>query len=180
MTTTDWIVNLSILALMVLTALGTRPITFMTYLRPLLIVVGVGLVFLRGMPVSGPDVGLELAGVGAGVVFGVLAAGVSRVSWQGGRVMLSSGAAYAAVWLAAIALRVAFAELATHNADFGRGVAQFSMQHQITGADAWRAAFVLMALAMIVTRVGLVALRAGMVQDAARADLAAPQPEGVQ
>ncbi|GMA14181.1 hypothetical protein E5F05_02885 (plasmid) [Deinococcus metallilatus] len=159
MSTLDWTLNLAILALMISTVVGKRTVTLMTYLRPLVIVGGVGVYFLQDLPTAGHDVPLELAGVLLGVVFGVLAAAASRVYRQGERVVVQSGGAYAAVWLAAIGLRVAFAELATRNPGFGRWVAEFSMQHAITGADAWRAAFVLMALAMVVTRVALIALR---------------------
>ncbi|MEW6421005.1 MAG: hypothetical protein AB1511_04660 [Deinococcota bacterium] len=160
MTNLDWILNLSILALMIFTVIGRRTVTLTTYLRPLLIVSGAGLFFLRGMPTGGHDVPLELAGVAVGVVFGVLAAAASRVERQGDAVVVTSGRRYALVWLAAIGLRVAFAELATRNPAFGHWVTQFSIARQITGAEAWRAAFVLMALAMVVTRVVLIAVRA--------------------
>jgi hypothetical protein len=36
---------------------------------------------------------------------------------------------------------------------YGRAIGTFSRAHQITGSGAWAAAFVLMALAMVVTRV---------------------------
>jgi hypothetical protein len=42
---------------------------------------------------------------------------------------------------------------------YSRQIGEFSMTHQITGADAWTAAFVLMALAMVVTRVAVTAAR---------------------
>jgi hypothetical protein len=56
---------------------------------------------------------------------------------------------------------VAFAYGADHW--FGPAVGRFSMTHAITGAGAWTAAFVLMALCMVVVRVagtGLAAARA--------------------
>ena len=40
---------------------------------------------------------------------------------------------------------------------FGTSIARFSVAHQITGADAWTAAFVLMALAVVRTRVAVTA-----------------------
>jgi hypothetical protein len=55
--------------------------------------------------------------------------------------------------------RVAFAEWATHTG--ARTVGEFSVRHQITGADAWTAAFVLMAVAMVVVRYAATALVAG-------------------
>ena len=39
-------------------------------------------------------------------------------------------------------------------------VMQFSLQHEITGSAAWTAAFVLMALSMVVARTAVVAVRA--------------------
>lgn len=160
MSNLDWTLNLSILALMILTVIGRRRVTPLTFLRPLVIVGAVGVYFLQGLPTAGNDVPLELAGVALGVVFGALASAASSVSRQGGQVTVQSGYAYALVWLSAIGLRVAFAQLATHHPAFGHWVMTFSVQHAITGADAWRAAFVLMALAMVVTRVALIALRA--------------------
>ena len=46
--------------------------------------------------------------------------------------------------------RIAFAQWATGAG--GRAVGEFSMQHHISGADAWTAAFVLMALTMVLAR----------------------------
>ncbi|WP_027483582.1 hypothetical protein [Deinococcus pimensis] len=166
MSTTDWIVNVSILVLMIVTVIGTRKVTLATFLRPLVIVGAAGVFFLQGLPTAGHDVQLELFGVLLGVIFGVLASAASKVRRAGADVVVQSGRAYALVWFAAIGLRVAFAQLATQNPSFGRLVATFSVQHQITGADAWRAAFVLMALAMVVTRVVLIAVRANVTRDA--------------
>jgi hypothetical protein len=75
-----------------------------------------------------------------------------------GRLLARAGTAFAAVWVLAIGGRIAFAELATHS--WGPAVARFSIAHQITGADAWRAAFVLMALVMVLTRITALALAA--------------------
>ena len=55
-----------------------------------------------------------------------------------------------ALWIAVIGGRILFAEWATGAGS--RTVGQFSRDHLITGADAWTAAFVLMALAMVVGR----------------------------
>ena len=43
---------------------------------------------------------------------------------------------------------------------FARGIGEFSRAHLITGADAWTAAFVIMALAMVVTRLTATGVRA--------------------
>lgn len=163
MSTFDWILNLAILSIMIFTVIGTRAVTTMTFVRPLVIVGAVAALFLRGVPTGGNDVQLVLTFVGLGVVLGWLSSVASRVVVQGDRVLVQAGAAYALVWLAAVGFRVAFVELAAHSAGFGRWLVTFSMQHQITGGDAWRAAFVLMALAMVVTRVVLIGWRTRIV-----------------
>jgi hypothetical protein len=75
--------------------------------------------------------------------------------------VMRAGSAYAALWVAVIGGRMLFAYGADHW--FPVAIGRFSMTHQITGADAWTAAFVLMALSMVIARVaasGLLAARA--------------------
>ena len=50
-----------------------------------------------------------------------------------------------------------FAQWATHSG--ARTIGEFSMRHQITGADAWTAAFVLMALTMVAVRLVVTAVQ---------------------
>ncbi|WP_075836817.1 hypothetical protein [Deinococcus marmoris] len=172
MTNTDWIVSVSILAFMLLTVLGTREINRMVFVRLFLTVGGSAFYFLSDLPTAGHDVPLELGGVALGVIFGVMASGASRVFRQGNKVMVQSGWLYAAVWVAALGLRVVFAELATYNPTVLAWVVNFSIQNQITGPEAWRAAFVLMALVMVVTRIALVAVRSQLAQPSAQPQLA--------
>jgi hypothetical protein len=159
MTTAEWILNCSLLGWVLLRNLGTRPVTRATYLVPLAVVVVAAGIYLRDVPGDGNDHLLELAGIAAGVVFGLAAtAGTRLLRDPAGRLVARAGAAFAAVWVIAIGGRIAFAELATHS--WGPAVGRFSIAHQITGADAWRAAFVLMALSMVLTRVAATALGA--------------------
>ena len=75
--------------------------------------------------------------------------------------VMRAGLAYAALWIAVIGGRILFAYGADHW--FPRAIGRFSMTHQITGADAWTAAFILMALVMVLVRVtvsGVMTLRA--------------------
>ncbi|WP_205863106.1 hypothetical protein [Planosporangium thailandense] len=162
MSLTQWILNVGLLAWVLLRNIGARPVTRSTFAVPLLIVGVAAVAFLRGVPTAGDDVTLELAGVGAGVAAGALATAFTRMSLRRGRLTLRAGAAFAAVWVAVIGGRVAFAEWATHSG--ARAVGEFSMRHHITGADAWTAACVLMALAMVLTRTALTAAVAGHVR----------------
>ncbi|MGZ6269532.1 MAG: hypothetical protein ACXWMU_03035, partial [Candidatus Limnocylindrales bacterium] len=72
------------------------------------------------------------------------------VRLMAGRIVVTAGAAFAGLWIAVIGGRIAFAEWATGAG--ARAVGQFSRDNLITGADAWTAAFVLMALAMVLGR----------------------------
>jgi hypothetical protein len=159
MTTAEWILNCTLLGWVLVRNLGTRPVTRSTYLVPLAVVAVAAGIYLRNVPGGGNDHMLELAGIGAGVVFGLAAAACTRLLTDGsGRLLARAGLAFAAVWVIAIGGRIAFAELATHS--WGPAVARFSIAHEITGAEAWRAAFVLMALVMVLTRVAATAVQA--------------------
>jgi hypothetical protein len=151
MSTTQWILNLLLLGWVLTRNLGTRPVSRTTLATPLVVVAAAGIVFLRHLPVGGRDLWLDATGLAAGLVLGVLAASLTRVRRRNdGAVVIRAGAAFASVWILAIGGRIAFAEWATGSG--ARTVADFSVHHQITGADAWTAAFVLMALAMVLTR----------------------------
>ncbi|HXT36302.1 MAG TPA: hypothetical protein VN837_12060 [Chloroflexota bacterium] len=147
------------LALFVIaTQLGRRSLSLRRFLLPLVAVVAVAFSYLKGIPTAGGDLSFEIICTLIGVAFGLLATSLVRVERDGqtGRLMTQAGIAYAAVWLVAFGGRLAFGWAAS--SVWQRQVGQFSFDHQITGADAWTAAFVLMAIAMVATRtVGLAA-----------------------
>jgi hypothetical protein len=152
MSTTQYLLNAGLLAFVLWANLGTKAVERRRFTLPLLLVAVAAGVFLRDVPTAGHDLTLEMVGVAAGAVLGLVAAGLVQVHRDStGRLVMHAGAPYAALWVAVIGGRCVFAYGADHW--FGRAIGQFSMTHQITGADAWTAAFVLMALAMVVTRV---------------------------
>jgi hypothetical protein len=152
MNTTHYLLNAGLLAFVLWANLGTRTVSRPRFTLPLLLVAVAAAVLLRDLPTAGHDLGLELAGVAAGAVLGVIAAALIRVDRDhSDRLVMRAGAAYAALWIAVIGGRCVFAYGADHW--FPRAIGEFSMTHQITGADAWTAAFILMALAMVVVRV---------------------------
>ena len=162
MSTTQYLLNAGLLAFVLWANLGTRAVTRSRFTLPLLLVAVAAAVFLRDVPTAGHDLGLELAGIAAGALLGLVAAALVRVHRDAtGRLVMRAGAAYAVLWVAVIGGRCAFAYGADHW--FPAAIGRFSMTHQITGADAWTAAFILMALAMVVVRVavtGVVTARA--------------------
>jgi hypothetical protein len=152
MTTTMYLLNLGLLAFVLWANVGTRTVTRARLALPVLLVLVAGAVFLRNVPTAGHDVALEAAGAGAGVVLGVAAAALVRVGRdRSGRLVMRAGGAYAALWVAVIGGRMLFAYGADHW--FPAAIGRFSMTHQITGADAWTAAFILLSLSMVLTRV---------------------------
>ena len=157
MSTAQWILNLALLGWVLTRNLGTHRVTRATFLVPLAVVAAAGGWFLRDLPTDGHDLDLELIGIAAGLVLGTLAALLTRMHHRQGRLVVSAGAAFAAVWIATIGGRMLFAQWATH--DGARTIGEFSMRHQITGADAWTAAFVLMALTMVAVRLVVTAVQ---------------------
>lgn len=151
MTTTEYLLNIGVLALVLATNLGTRALSWRRLLLPVLLVALAGFSFLRQMPTVGHDLELELAGLTTGVLLGVVAALLVHVRRVGDRVVTSAGAGFAALWVLVIGGRMLFAYGAKHW--YGRAIGEFSRAYQITGTGVWTAAFVLMALAMVVSRV---------------------------
>ena len=151
MSTTQYVLNFGLLAYILISNVGTHEVTRRRLLLPVLLVAVAGAVFLNDPPTAGNDVRLEMVGVAAGAVLGVLAGLLVRVRLVRGRVLATAGVAYAALWVAVIGGRMLFAYGADHW--FSQRIGLFSYHHQITGADAWTAAFVGMALAMVMTRV---------------------------
>lgn len=157
MSTTQWILSIVLLAWALLRNLGTREVTRGTFLLPLVIVGAAASFFLFPLPTAGNDLDLVVAFGLVGVVFGLAAAAVTRLHHLDGRVVATAGAGFAALWVVMIGGRIAFAEWA--NGAGARTVGMFSRDHAITGADAWTAAFVVMALGMVLARTIALAVR---------------------
>ncbi len=84
MSTVQWILSLVLLGWALTRNLGTREVTRMTFVLPLLIVLVVGGYFLRAVPTQGNDVELIAAGGVIGIAFGLAAGAVTRVHHREG------------------------------------------------------------------------------------------------
>lgn len=165
MSTGEYLLNFGLLGVMIGTQWGSHAMTLRRVIVPLVIVAGVGAYFLSaGIPTLGGDQTLEASLAAAGIAFGLLAGAVVDVTRDGrsGRVMVRAGLAYAAVWCVALGGRVLFAWGAT--TVWSEQIVQFSRTHEITGSAAWTAAFVLMALAMVITRTAVLGTRTALLR----------------
>ena len=115
MSTSDYITYTALFVAILATQLGTRRPTIDRLLMPVLIVVAIGFKYLRALPSGSTAHLLELGGVAVGVLFGVASIPLFKVAKNAaGCVVTRSGAAYAALWISALAGRLVFAFGSTH------------------------------------------------------------------
>src|SRR5689334_3609249 len=93
-----------------------------------------------------------------------------------GRPLGRAGTLAAGMWIAGVGARMVFYFAATHGA--GPAIAAFSVAHHITGSAAWTAALVMMALADVLTRLAVVAIRGRRLSAAGTPVIPASVPAG--
>ncbi len=157
MTFTDYLLDGTLIALVLLQIRGRR-ITAHTLALPIGLVIFAAFQYLHGIPTSGNDLGLVVAGALTGLALGAgcgLATAVYRNS--AGAAMAKAGPVAALLWVAGVGARLAFSEYASHG---GQGaIGRFSAAHHITSAEAWVACLVLMALGEVVSRTAVITAR---------------------
>lgn len=158
MTLSDYLVD-SILILLVVRQVRTARFDRRAWLLPLVIVGVVGKSYLHGVPTHGNSLLVVAALTAVGVLLGSLSALATRVWSDGGQhALVKAGAVSALLWVLGMGGRMAFAVWAAHGGDATIG--RFSFEHGIDPNQTWTAALVLMALGEVVSRVGILALRA--------------------
>lgn len=163
MKSTEIIVFVGLASLIIATQMGRRRLSLRRLMLPLLAAGIVGYHYLQSTPTVGGDLDFEISLSLAGALCGVLAGCLMSVERDEptGRIVTEAGVAYATLWGIVFGGRLAFAWAASHL--WSHQVMQFSVQHAITGSTAWTAAFILMALSMVLTRTVVVAFRALMI-----------------
>lgn len=174
MNPTEIILFAGLAFVIIATQLGRHPVSLRRFLTPLISIVAATTFYLKGIPTVGGDLPFELGCTVAGLAFGVLAASLVRVERDGrsGKIVLQAGIGYALVWALVFGGRLAFGFAAS--GPWRAAVGQFSVAHQITGAAAWTAAFILMAIAMVGARTAVLAARTLLLARTAQA--AHPSP----
>lgn len=155
--TTTYLIN-AILVLLVVRQIREHRLDLASLAVPVLAVGAAASLFLHSVPTRGNDIALELICATVGAAMGA-AAGVATHLRRGddGWPLGRAGWLAASLWIGGVGARMAFAFASTNGA--GPAIARFSIAHQITGADAWVAALVMMALADVLTRLIVLYLR---------------------
>jgi hypothetical protein len=167
MTTSDYLIDISLIAL-VLVQMKRRRLTVKALVLPLGIVAYVAYSYLKGIPTAHNDLVLVVGAAVIGATLGALAGTFTTVSRGAEGVFAKAGLAAAGLWILGTGGRLAFQVWATHGG--GPDIAHFSATHGITSATAWTSALILMALSEATMRTGVLAWRSGLLtQGAARA-----------
>jgi hypothetical protein len=157
MTTTDYLLNIALIALVILQIRGHK-VTRARLVFPLVATVFVAAQFLHAVPTSGNDLVLIVGLASAGAALGAAAGLTTAVRRVGAGAFARAGLVAAVLWVVGIGARMGFALWVGHG---GQGaVARFSAVHHITSGAAWGAAFVLMAMAEVASRTGVLYLKA--------------------
>jgi len=167
MSLTDYLTD-SILVLLVLRQIRTSRYTVRAMVLPLVIVAIVGKSYLHGIPTSGNSLGLVVLLTAFGLFLGSFSGLATKVWSDGGQyALIKAGAVSAALWVIGMGGRMTFAIWAsTHGGE--TALAHFSIAHDITGANSWTAALVLMALGEVLSRTAVLLIRSRLALDAAR------------
>jgi hypothetical protein len=174
MTTTDWLIDI-VLILIVVRQLRQERLTRRFVIIPAVIVAYVAHTYLHGLPSGGNDLALVVVFTAVGAGLGLLGGLLTRVWGRDGSAYVQAGLAAAGLWVASMTARLGFIIWITH-ASGEAAIARFSAAHGIHSADTWQTALVLLALSEVIVRIGIIVLRGVRASrlTAARADQQQP------
>jgi hypothetical protein len=153
------LINVVVLAVVLESDLGRhRKITKFRLLRPLITSLIIIPFFIKGTATAGTGLALEVLLTVAGLLIALLAMGLMQVylSPQTGRPATRGGLGYALVWAAVMAARTVFTYGSSHW--FAAPLGRWMASHHVT-SNAVTDALIFMTLAMVLTRVAVMAIR---------------------
>jgi hypothetical protein len=157
MTTTDWIIDLALI-FVVLRQLREERFTARFVLLPAGIVYYVVSHYLHALPTSGNDLVLIGGCIALGALLGAAGGLTTLVRGSNGEAYVRAGRTAATIWIASMTARLGFIIFITHSVGES-WLMHFSAAHGITSADAWQDGLVLLALSEVSVRIGLIVLR---------------------
>lgn len=163
MNPTDYIFSAALILVVVRQFRGRR-LAGMNALIPLAIVAYVATQYLHTFPTAGNSVELISLAVTVGLTLGVLSAMFSRVYRRDGVPFVRATWIAAAFWILGVGARLGFSLYADHGG--GPSIAHFSAAHALP-MQAWVTALILMALAEVLSRTGVLLVRARRLEDGA-------------
>ncbi|HEX2904569.1 MAG TPA: hypothetical protein VHO01_14030 [Jatrophihabitans sp.] len=161
MTTTDWILDIALLAI-VFRQIRESRVDARFVLIPLALVGYFATKYLHALPTAGNDLVLITTLVAIGAALGIAGGLVTRVRYDGTHALVRAGWLAVVLWVVGMGSRMAFQIYVSHGG--GPAVGRFSIEHHITTDQAWVTAFVLMAFTEVATRVGTLVWRAYLVR----------------
>ena len=159
MTIIDYLISAT-LVLLVIPQIRGGKMTWISVVRPVVLVAAAAAYYLRGVPTQGNDVLLDVLLVALGTALGVSCAVTTRIDFRPGDdgvPYAKAGVAAAILWVLGMAGRFSFQYYANHSGT--QAVINFSVKHQITSTAAWTAALLFMALAEVTSRLIVMRVR---------------------
>jgi hypothetical protein len=157
MNISDYLID-SALVLIVVLQLRDRKLTTRQLIRPI-VILGIAVAsYLHSFPTQGNDLELTAAFAVLGGTIGVLS-GITVLMRRAdnGTVVFRSGPASAFFWVLGMGSRFAFVYWITHSG--ASSIAHFSVNHSISGSQAWTMALLGMAVFEVLSRTAIMAFR---------------------
>lgn len=158
MTLSDYVIDISLIAVVALQLRGRR-LTLHSLLLPVVLVAWAASSYLHSVPTAGNDLLLVVIAAVVGTALGALC-GLSTTVKAGpeGHAVARAGVAAAVLWVLGVGTRFAFQLYVAYGG--APALERFSASHSITSGQAWVAALVLMAMGEALARTAVLAIRA--------------------
>jgi len=156
MTITDYLIDISLIAIVLLQVRGRR-LTVKSMLLPVVLVAVVARSYLHGIPTAGNDLVLVVGAAAVGMTLGALCGLFTSILPGPDGPVAKAGLLAAALWILGCGTRFAFQLYVTHGG--GAEIGRLSQTYSITSGEAWVAALILMAMAEVLARTAVLGFR---------------------